>query len=69
AVFVTLILGIVFVGLAVHVEFTYAPAPWVHAILWPPLILGAAIGLLRPLKALHVALQYKYRTGSGENEN
>jgi len=67
AVFVILILGFVFVGLALHVEFAYAPPIWVHVILWPPLILGAAIGMLRPLKALLVALQYKYRADQEEN--
>lgn len=59
--FVVLILGFVFVGLALHVEFAYAPPIWVHAVLWPPLILAAAVGLLRPLKAVLIALHYRYR--------
>ena len=61
AVFVVLILGFVFVGLALHVEFAYAPPIWVHAVLWPPLILAAAVGLLRLLKAVLIALHYRYR--------
>lgn len=59
AVFIVLILGFVVVGLALWVETTFAPPYWVHAVLWPPLILAGSLGMLRPLKALMVALQYR----------
>lgn len=62
AVFVIFILGFLFVGGAIAVEFTLEPPYWLHLVVWPPLVLGATIGLLRPLKALLVALQYKYRS-------
>jgi uncharacterized protein (DUF983 family) len=61
AVFVILILGFLVVGLALLVEATMKPPLWVHAILWPPFILIVAIGLLRPLKATLLALQYRHR--------
>lgn len=61
AVFVILILGALAVGLAIWVEATFEPAYWVHAVLWPPLILVLAIGMLRPLKAFLVAQQYTHR--------
>lgn len=61
AVFVILILGALTVGLAIWVEATFEPAYWVHMVLWPPLILGLALGMLRPLKAFLVAQQYTHR--------
>lgn len=60
AVFIVLILGCVVVGLALWVETAFMPPYWVHAVLWPPLILAGSLGMLRPLKALMVALQYRH---------
>jgi uncharacterized protein (DUF983 family) len=59
AVFVIFILGAVTVGLAIAVESTFSPPLWVHLVLWPPLIVGGSILLLRPLKAGLIALQYR----------
>jgi uncharacterized protein (DUF983 family) len=61
AVFVILILGAVVVALAILVEAKLAPPLWVHAVIWPPVILAGAIALLRPLKAGLIALQYRHR--------
>jgi uncharacterized protein (DUF983 family) len=61
AVFAIFILGFGIVGLAAVVEFLFAPPLWLHAALWLPLTLIGAIALLRPLKGLTVALQYRYR--------
>lgn len=61
AVFVILILGFVVVGLALWVELRFEPPFWVHALLWFPLILGGSLGMLRPLKATMIALQYRHR--------
>jgi len=61
AVFVIMILGFVVVGLAIWVESAFAPPLWVHAVVWPPFILGVALAMLRPLKGLMVALQYRHR--------
>jgi uncharacterized protein (DUF983 family) len=49
AVFIILILGFVIVGAALVVEVAYQPPLWVHAVVWPPLVLGGALALLRPL--------------------
>lgn len=62
AVFVILILGFVVVGLALLVEANFALPLWLHAIVWPPVILAGALALLRPFKATLLALQYKHRT-------
>lgn len=63
AVFIILVLGGVVVGLLLWVEVSYMPPLWVHALLWPPLILGGALGSLRPLKGLMIALQYRSSSG------
>ncbi len=61
AVFVILILGFIVVGLALWTEVTFEPPFWVHAIAWPPVILGGALLMLRPFKAVLIALQYRHR--------
>jgi len=65
AVFIIMIVGFIVVGLALFVEFTFAPPYWVHAILWIPLVLGLSIGLLRPLKGFLIAQQYLHRATEG----
>jgi uncharacterized protein (DUF983 family) len=61
AVFITLILGFVVVGLALIVEIMFQPPRWVHLVLWPPVILAGALAMLRPFKGLMIALQYRHR--------
>jgi uncharacterized protein (DUF983 family) len=65
AVFIMMIVGFIVVGLALFVEFTFHPPYWLHAILWVPLVLGLSIGLLRPLKGLMIAQQYRHRAELG----
>ena len=64
--FVIMIVGFVVVGLALFVEFTMAPAYWVHALLWVPLIFALSIGLLRPLKGFLIAQQYRHKAQEGQ---
>jgi uncharacterized protein (DUF983 family) len=59
-VFVIFFLGLIVVGLAALVELKFEPPIWVHVVVWPPLILGGAILMLRPLKAGLIALQYRH---------
>ncbi len=61
AVFVILILGFLVVGLALLVEAKAEPPLWVHALIWPVVIFGGAILMLRPLKATLIALQFSHR--------
>ena len=68
AVFVILFAGFVVVGLALVVEFLYAPPYWLHAVLWGPLILLVTLGPLRPLKGLLIALQYHHDAAEGRLE-
>lgn len=63
AIFAIFILGAVVLGLALFVETRFAPPFWVHAMLWGPITLGLAFGMLRPLKAMLIAQQYKHKAG------
>jgi uncharacterized protein (DUF983 family) len=66
AVFVILIIGFLVVGLALWMEVTYSPPIWLHFILWIPLTIGLSLWLLRVLKALLIALQYRNNAHQGE---
>jgi uncharacterized protein (DUF983 family) len=60
AVFVIFILGIIIVAGAFALEMAFQPPLWVHAVIWIPVIFALAIVLLRPAKAILVALHYKH---------
>ena len=62
AVFVILLLGAIMMVLVFWLEFTYEPPWWVHMVLWLPLLTVAAIAMLRVLKGILVAQQYKHRS-------
>lgn len=66
AVLIIMLLGFLVVGLVFLVEAAYHPPLWIHAVIWPPFVLGAALGALRPLKALFIGLQFKYRAVEDE---
>jgi uncharacterized protein (DUF983 family) len=59
AVFLIFILGALVVPLAILVEVMARPPMWVHVAIWPVVILGLALGMLRPAKALLIAIHYK----------
>ena len=61
AVFIIFILGIVVVPLALWLETAVEPPMWLHVAIWPALILGTALGLLRPVKGVLIALQYRHK--------
>lgn len=65
AVFAIFILGFVICGLALYVEFTYEPAVWVHIVLWGALTPLIAIVLLRFIKSMLIALQYRHKAEEG----
>ncbi|MDP2732511.1 MAG: DUF983 domain-containing protein [Hoeflea sp.] len=66
AVFVIMIIGFIVVGLALWLEVNYSPAIWVHLILWIPLATVLTLGLLRTLKGLLIALQYRHKAQEGQ---
>ena len=55
------IIGTVAVIAALVVDVNYQPPLWVHALIWPALILPFAIGVIRIAKAALAALQYRHR--------
>ena len=59
AVFVMFVVGAIVVALAFWLEFTHAPPYWLHAVLWLPAITVLSLILLRPAKAILIALQYR----------
>jgi uncharacterized protein (DUF983 family) len=65
AVFAIFILGFLVLGLALYVEFTYAPPTWVHLVLWGALTPLIALGLLRLLKGGLIALQFRNQAEEG----
>jgi uncharacterized protein (DUF983 family) len=60
AVFLIFFLGAVAVGIAAWLEIAFSPPIWVHLAVLTPIIVGGAIGLLRPMKAGMIALQYRH---------
>lgn len=55
------VVGAVVVGLAMWVEFRFEPPFWLHLVLWPLVTVPLTIGIMRPLKAALVALQFTHR--------
>ncbi len=65
AVFAILILGFLVLGAALIVEFRLNPPVWVHVVLWGLATPALAFVLLRVLKGVLIALQYKHQAGEG----
>ena len=59
--FIVMIVGFITVGLALTVEMNFAPPGWLHMVLWLPAGLILSLVLLRPVKGIMIALQYKHR--------
>jgi uncharacterized protein (DUF983 family) len=58
AVFAIMLLGFFMLGAALILEFKAGPPWWVHAI-WAPVTMTLALGLLRPMKATLIAMEYQ----------
>jgi uncharacterized protein (DUF983 family) len=69
AVFAIMLLGFLMLGLALIVEFKVGPPLWLHALLWTPITLLFAFGLLRPMKATLIALQFKHKAAEARLAN
>jgi uncharacterized protein (DUF983 family) len=68
AIFVMLLAGFVIVGFALFLEVTYEPPFWVYLVVFVPLTLIVCVGMLRPLKGVLVALQYRNKAEQGRFE-
>ena len=62
AVFVILGLGALIMLAVFWLEFRFEPPWWLHVVLWLPITFGAAVWMLRVLKAWLIAQQYRHRS-------
>lgn len=69
AVFVIMLVGFVVVGLVLFVELSFQPPIWLHLLLWLPLTVALAAAVLRPLKGLMIALQFRHKAEEGRLDN
>ncbi|MGI9494102.1 MAG: DUF983 domain-containing protein [Geminicoccaceae bacterium] len=67
APFIIFLVGAIVVGLALFTEVHYQPSIWQHLLLWLPLTAILVLSLMRPAKALMIALQYKHRREDFKN--
>lgn len=68
AFFVSFAVGMIVVGVALVLDILYEPPIWVHFIVSLPLTLVLSLGLLRPLKGLLIALQFRNKAEQGRIE-
>lgn len=68
AVFVILFAGFLIIALMFFVEQAYSPPIWLHLAIFLPLTLVVCLGMLRPLKGLLIALQYRNKAELGRLE-
>lgn len=59
AYLVMFFVGHIVVSLALSVEIAYTPPYWLHLVLWLPLTLVLALGLLQPTKGAVIGLQWQ----------
>lgn len=66
--FVMLIVSVVGVGAILGVEVAYQPPYWVHALIAIPLLVILPLILLRPVKGLLLAQQWKTNAHEGRQQ-
>ncbi len=62
AVFIIFIVGALFATGALLVETAFEPPYWMHFLIWPVVVIGLTMALLRPLKARFIEIQYRRRS-------
>jgi uncharacterized protein (DUF983 family) len=63
AFFVMFIVLIITVPAVFMVWALLEPPIWVHAILWPVVVIGLSLGMLPPAKGIMIGQQYRHRAG------
>lgn len=58
-----LIVGTLAVVAALVVDARYQPPLWLHALLWPVVVLPLSVHVMRAAKAALASLQYRHRQG------
>ena len=68
AVFIIFVVSPLIIAMAFIVEALFHPAPYVHLIIWLPVTVILCLALLRPFKAVMIALQYRHDAKEGRIE-
>ena len=58
---IILLVGFIIVGAALITEINYGWPIWLHLVVWLPLSVIGCLAMMRPLKAILIALQYHHR--------
>jgi uncharacterized protein (DUF983 family) len=69
AVFVILIVGFIVAFAMLFTEFTLHQPVWVHLVVWMPLTGILCLGLMRPFKAIMIALQFHNHASQARNDD
>ena len=69
AVFVIIIVGFLAVFAALFTEIAIHPPVWVHLVVWLPLATGLCLVLLRPVKGLMIAAQFKNKASEHRRDD
>lgn len=69
AFFVMFAALIVIVPAAMIAQMAFSPPLWAHVVIWPPIVIGFCIALLRPFKATLFALQWRNKAGEAKFED
>jgi uncharacterized protein (DUF983 family) len=68
AVFVIMIAGFIVAFAALFTEIAYRPPIWLHLVLWLPATLIVCLVLLRPMKGLMLAAQFKNKASEARHD-
>lgn len=68
AVFVIMIAGFLLAFAALFTEFAFHPPIWVHLVVWLPLTGIVCLALLRPMKGLMLAAQFKNKASEARHD-
>ena len=69
AFFAMSIVGLLVAFAALFAEVAIRPPIWVHLIVWFPLAIVLCLLLLRPIKGVMVAQQYRHRAAEARNDD
>ena len=69
AIFVMFILGFALTIIALILHALFEPPFWVHLVVWTVGTIGGTIYLVRAMKALMIALQFKYKAEEAKLED
>ena len=69
AFFAMSIVGLLVAFAALFFEVAVTPPIWVHLLLWFPLAVVLCLALLRPIKGVMVAQQYRHRAAEARNDD